>query len=112
MQIEYSKKAAKYINALDRPTKQRIKKAIEGLTEQPPKGDIKLLQGFTDGRKRLRVGKYRIIYNYLPNPDKPEKFILYIPPLCYSKEKRGFPLCYLRINTLIKFTVSLPVMTA
>lgn len=60
---------------LDRPTKQRIKKAIEGLTEQPPKGDIKLLQGFTDGRKRLRVGKYRIIYNYLPNG---EIEILYI----------------------------------
>lgn len=67
MQIEYSKKAAKYINALDRPTKQRIKAAIEGLTEQPPKGDIKMLQGYTDGRKRLRVGKYRIIYNYLSN---------------------------------------------
>ncbi|MCI9412651.1 MAG: type II toxin-antitoxin system RelE/ParE family toxin [Eubacterium sp.] len=65
MRIEYSKKAAKYINGLDRPTKQRIKTAIEGLTEQPPKGDIKILQGFTDCRKRLRVGKYRIIYNYL-----------------------------------------------
>lgn len=47
-----------------------------------------------------------------PNPDKPEQFILYISPLCYSKEKGGFPLCYLRINTLIKFTASLPVMTA
>ncbi|MCI8673102.1 MAG: type II toxin-antitoxin system RelE/ParE family toxin [Lachnospiraceae bacterium] len=67
MQIEYSKKAVKYINSLDRPTKQRIKIGIEGLTEQPPKGDIKLLQGYTDGRKRLRVGKYRIIFNYLPN---------------------------------------------
>ena len=67
MQIEYSKKAAKYINALDRPTKQRIKKGMEGLTQQPPKGDIKLLQGFTDGRKRLRIGKYRIIYNILSN---------------------------------------------
>ncbi len=64
LQIEYSKKAAKYIDGLDRPTKQRIKKAIEGLTEQPPKGDIKPLQGFTDGRKRLRAGKYRIVYNY------------------------------------------------
>ena len=50
MQIEYSKKAAKYISGLDRPTKQRIK-------------------------KRLRVGKYRIIYNYLPNG---EIEILYI----------------------------------
>lgn len=67
MQIEYSKKAVKYINGLDKPTKQRIKKAIEGLTENPPKGDIKILQGYTDGRKRLRVGKYRIIYNYLQN---------------------------------------------
>lgn len=65
MRIEYSKKAAKYINGLDRPTKQRIKTAIEGLTEQPPKGDIKTLQGFSDCRKRLGVGKYRIIYNYL-----------------------------------------------
>lgn len=67
MQIEYSKKAAKYINALDRPTKQRIKAGIEGLTEQPPRGDIKTMQGFADGRKRLRVGKYRVIYNYLPS---------------------------------------------
>ena len=46
LRIEYSKKAVKYINTLDRPTKQRIKKAIEGLTETPPKGDIKTLQGF------------------------------------------------------------------
>lgn len=64
MQIKYSNKAAKYINALDRPTKQRIKIGIEGLTENPPKGDIKTMQGYSDGRKRLRIGKYRIIYNY------------------------------------------------
>ena len=61
MQVQYSKKAVKYINGLDRPTKQRIKVAIEGLTESPPRGDIKVLQGYSDGRKRLRVGKYRII---------------------------------------------------
>ena len=41
-----------------------VKKAIEGLTEIPPKGDIKVMQGYSDGRKRLRVGKYRIIYQY------------------------------------------------
>lgn len=75
MEIEYSRKAAKYISGLDRPTKQRIKTAIEGLTEIPPKGDIKPLQGYKDGRKRLRVGKYRIIYNILPNG---EVEILYI----------------------------------
>lgn len=75
MKIEYSRKAAKYISALDKPTKQRIKVGIEGLTEQPPKGDIKTLQGYSDGRKRLRIGKYRIIYQYHLN-EKIE--ILYI----------------------------------
>lgn len=75
MEIRYTKKAAKYINDLDRPTKQRIKSAIEGLTFEPPKGDIKTMQGFTDGRKRLRVGKYRIIYSYLPDG---EIVVLYI----------------------------------
>lgn len=64
MQIEYSKKAAKYISGLDRSAKQRIKTAIEGLIENPPRGDIKPMQGFSDGRKRLRVGKYRIVYHH------------------------------------------------
>ena len=31
----------------------------------PPKGDIKIMQGYSDGRKRLRVGKFRVIYQYL-----------------------------------------------
>ncbi len=63
VRIEYAKSAVKYIESLDRPTKQRIKAGIEGLAETPPKGDIKTLQGYSDGRKRLRIGKYRIIYN-------------------------------------------------
>lgn len=64
MQIKYARKAVKYIESLDKPTKQRIKVGIEKLTENPPTGDIKTLQGYSDGRKRLRIGKYRIIYNY------------------------------------------------
>ena len=67
MKIEYAKKAVKYIESLDKPTKQRIKQSIEGVTENPPKGDIKIMQGYSDGRKRLRIGKYRIIYNYSQN---------------------------------------------
>lgn len=67
MQIEYARKAVKYIESLDKPTKQRIKAGIEKLTENPPTGDIKTLQGYSDGRKRLRIGKYRIIYNYKQN---------------------------------------------
>lgn len=75
IQIEYSRKSVKYIDTLDRPTKQRIKLGIEGLTKIPPVGDIKSLQGYTDGRKRLRIGKYRIIYKYGKNA---EAIILYI----------------------------------
>ena len=37
---------------------------IKGLTEKPPKGDIKPMQGYKDGRLRLRVGKYRVTYRY------------------------------------------------
>lgn len=64
MKIEYAKKAVKYIEALDKSTKQRIKMGIEGLAEKPPKGDIKIMQGYSDGRKRLRIGKYRVVYRY------------------------------------------------
>lgn len=38
--------------------------SINGLTQKPPKGDIGPLQGYKDGRQRLRVGKYRVIYRY------------------------------------------------
>lgn len=64
MQIKYTKTAQKYIEKLPRDIKQLIKKSIEGLAENPPKGDIKNMEGSKDGRKRLRVGKYRVIYKY------------------------------------------------
>lgn len=64
MEIKYAKKAVKYIESLDKLTKQRIKAGIEGLIENPPKGDIKTMQGYSDGRRRLRIGKYRIVYKY------------------------------------------------
>lgn len=64
MEIRYSKAAVKAINAMDKPTKNRIRVGIEGLTYKPPLGDIKTMQGYNDGRQRLRIGKYRIIYKY------------------------------------------------
>ena len=64
MEIRYSKAAVKAINAMDKPTKNRILVGIEGLTHKPPLGDIKTMQGYNDGRQRLRIGKYRIIYKY------------------------------------------------
>lgn len=64
LEIHYSKQAVKFINSSDRPTRMRIKNGIEGLTLTPPIGDIKALQGFSDDRLRLRIGKYRIVYKY------------------------------------------------
>lgn len=64
MIIKYDKRAKKFIESQDKPTKQRIRAGIEGLMQTPPKGDIKMMQGYSDGRLRLRIGKYRIIYRY------------------------------------------------
>lgn len=75
MVIEYAKAAAKAINGLDRPTKQRIKNGILGLTKEPPEGDIKTLQGYHDGRQRLRVGKYRVVFKFIIEQ---ESVMLYI----------------------------------
>ena len=60
MNIEYSKRAVKAINGMDRRTKQRIKAGIEGL----PDGDEKPLKGM-DGTYRLRVGDWRIVFSYV-----------------------------------------------
>lgn len=58
MRIEYEKEAAKHINKMDKPTKQRVKKAIEKL----PSGDVIKLQGLTDDY-RLRVGDLRVLFS-------------------------------------------------
>ncbi|MCM1335322.1 MAG: type II toxin-antitoxin system RelE/ParE family toxin [Eubacterium sp.] len=60
--IKYSKDAIKFLSKLDKRSVARIRNAIAGLTREPPIGDIKTMQGYGDGRKRLRVGSWRIIY--------------------------------------------------
>ena len=62
MRIEYKKKAVKYIEALDRPTKHRLRDGILGLLTSPPRGDIKPLRGTNGESLRLRIGGYRVIY--------------------------------------------------
>ncbi len=64
MVIKYSREALKFLSKLDAKSVDRIRKAIQGLTLTPPVGDIKVMQGYTDSRKRLRVGSWRIIYKY------------------------------------------------
>ena len=57
MKIEYSKKAVKYINSADKPTKRRLKEAIEKISS----GDIKRLKGIEEAY-RLRVGDLRVLF--------------------------------------------------
>ena len=58
--ITYLKHAYKALEEYDKPTRKRIIEAIARI----PKGDIKKLQGSNfPPLYRLRVGKYRIIYN-------------------------------------------------
>ena len=56
MVIKYSKSALKYLARQDRKTVDRIRAAIAGLTNRPPDGDIKPLQGYG--------GSCRIIFRY------------------------------------------------
>lgn len=67
MNVLYSRKAIKFINSADRITQQRIKEGVNGLLEYPPRGDVKVMQGQPAGTYRLRVGKYRIIYELREN---------------------------------------------
>ena len=64
MKIKYSRDALKFLAKLDAKSVARIRNAIQGLTMTPPQGDIKPMQGYDDGRKRLRVGGWRIIFKY------------------------------------------------
>ena len=61
MQAKLSKRAAKFLVAQVPSVKDRIKSAIYEI----PKGDIKPLQGQFSGLFRLRVGGFRIIFNYM-----------------------------------------------
>ena len=64
MKIKYSKAALKFLAGVQKKVADSIREAINGLTLTPPEGDIKTMQGYNDGRLRLRVGKYRVIYRY------------------------------------------------
>lgn len=75
MRIEYSRNAAKILQKMDKRLRQRIHEAIIGLTFNPPQGDIKPMEGKPEGRYRLRVGGYRVIYRY---DDDGRMIVLYI----------------------------------
>lgn len=56
---------------MDKPTRQRIKQGIEGI----PNGDIVPLQG-RENEFRLRIGKYRVIFEYGQRENEKVVYIL------------------------------------
>ena len=78
MIIRYSKDALKFLNKLDKKSVERIRLSIEGLAQKPPTGDIKDIKGSKEGRFRLRVGSWRIIFKYGTEGEVEILFILEI----------------------------------
>lgn len=64
--IRFSRDAGKYIKKMDRITKERIKKSLIILAENPYKTnlDVKKLSGYEDSY-RLRIGKYRALFKVI-----------------------------------------------
>ena len=62
VKIRYSRDAIKFLGKQPKKNVERIREAISKLTKNPPEGDIVPMKGYTDDRKRLRIGSWRIIF--------------------------------------------------
>ena len=72
--IKYTKQAFKTLKGYDKRTRDFIRDKIYGLTEIPPKGDIKPMEG-SGTELRLRTGKYRVIFEYF-NDRRPKVLMI------------------------------------
>ena len=60
--IRWERRAFKELAALPREARRRVVAAVEGLREAPLKGEQ--LAAEWKGMRRLRVGRYRVIYAF------------------------------------------------
>jgi mRNA interferase RelE/StbE len=60
--IRWERRAFKELEALPRQTQRRVVSAVEGLREAPLAGE--LLAAEWKGLRRLRIGRYRVIYAF------------------------------------------------
>ena len=66
MEILLSRQAEKFLDKLNDKHTLIVLNAIQGLTQKPPKGDIRKLKGY-DEERRLRVGTIRVIFKIKEN---------------------------------------------
>jgi len=64
-----------FLKSLAPEPRRRIRDALRGL--QQGKGDILALEQELTGFCRLRVGRYRVIFHYVPKSNGPECFCDY-----------------------------------
>ena len=64
MKIRYTKDAIRFLQGQPKKLVGRIRAAFAKLTLDPPVGDIAVMKGYSDGRKRLRVGSWRVVFRY------------------------------------------------
>ena len=65
MKTGYSKDALKFLNKQNKNTVTLIRTKIkQNLTIKPPTGNVVKLEGYNDNRKRLKIGKWRVIFRH------------------------------------------------
>lgn len=62
MRVRWERRAVKELEALPRDAQQRLVAAVESLRSDPLKGEQ--LSAEWKGLRRLRVGRYRVIYAF------------------------------------------------
>lgn len=76
--VEITRPAERDIRRLDRPVRERIVIAIEGLAGELPAGDTKRMSGITPPQWRLRVGHWRV--RFTRDPETRTVLILRVLP--------------------------------
>lgn len=62
MQIQLKKQAQKYLDSVDEPTRKKLYKALDQLSQL--RGDIKALKGFQN-LYRFKIQHYRILFEWI-----------------------------------------------
>ena len=74
-QVRLSPQVVSFLKSLAPEPRRRVRDALRGL--QLGKGDIRALEQELTGFCRLRVGRYRVVFHYVPKSDEPECFCDY-----------------------------------
>jgi mRNA interferase RelE/StbE len=73
--VHLSHQVESFIKSLAPEPRRRMRDALKGLAQA--KGDIRALEQNLTGFCRLRVGRYRVVFRYVPGKNGPQCFCDY-----------------------------------